>query len=149
MSNFWRSLDLSLTNRETELDLSWSRNCVIPEIPRTTTVSANWPNLARAATETNNATFHINNAKLHVHKYVHNTLSINNNIKSLENIKPRFKRTAFWNGYRSEITTHPKNNYLDYMIDLTLGILTDYLFFYSGIVTVILQKIVLISITCH
>ena len=41
LSNFWRSLDLSLTNREIELDLSWSRNCVIPEISRTTAVSAN------------------------------------------------------------------------------------------------------------
>ena len=45
-------------------------------------------------------------------------LSINNNIKFLENLKQRFKRTISWNKYRSKITTQPKNNNLDYMIDL-------------------------------
>ena len=42
---------------------------------------------------------------------------MNNNIKLLENIKPRSKRTISWNKYRSEITTQPKNNNLDYLID--------------------------------
>ena len=28
-----------------------------------------------------------------------------------------FKRTTSWNKYRSEITTQPKNNNLDYLID--------------------------------
>ena len=32
LSNFWRFLDLSLINRETELDLSWSKECLISEI---------------------------------------------------------------------------------------------------------------------
>ena len=45
------------------------------------------------------------------------TLSINDNIKLLENIKQRFKRTISWNKYRSEITSQPKNNNLDYLID--------------------------------
>ena len=44
------------------------------------------------------------------------TLSINDNIKFLENIKQRFKRTISWNKYRSEITTQPKINDLDYLI---------------------------------
>ena len=34
-------------------------------------------------------------------------------------MKQGFKRTLFWNKYRSEITTQPKNNNLDYMIDPT------------------------------
>ena len=38
------------------------------------------------------------------------TLSINNNIKFLENTKQGFKRTFSSNKYRSEITTQPKNN---------------------------------------
>ena len=46
------------------------------------------------------------------------TLSINDKIKFLENIKQGFKR-IFWNKYRSEITTQPKNNSLDYLIDPT------------------------------
>ena len=45
------------------------------------------------------------------------TLSINNNIKFLENIKQGFKRAISWNKYRSEITAQPKNNNLDYFID--------------------------------
>ena len=32
LSNFWRFLDLSLINREVELDLSWSKECLISEI---------------------------------------------------------------------------------------------------------------------
>ena len=63
---------------------------------------------------TNSATFQINNAKLYVPAV---TLLINNNIKFLENIKQGFKRTNSWNKYRSEITTQPKNNSLDYLID--------------------------------
>ena len=47
-------------------------------------------------------------------------LSINDNIKFLENIKEVFKRKIYWNKYRSETTTQPKNNNLDYLIDPTL-----------------------------
>ena len=46
-------------------------------------------------------------------------MSINDNIKFLENIKQEFKRTISWNKYRSEITEQPKNNNLDYLIDPT------------------------------
>ena len=53
------------------------------------------------------ATFQINSAKLYVSLV---TLSINNNIKFLENTKQGFKRTFSSNKYRSEITTQPKNN---------------------------------------
>ena len=37
LSNFWRSLDLPLVNCETEIDLRWTKNCVISEILRTFT----------------------------------------------------------------------------------------------------------------
>ena len=46
-------------------------------------------------------------------------MSINDNIKCLENIKLGFKRKISWNKYRSEITTQPKNNNSDYLIDPT------------------------------
>ena len=29
LSNFWRSLDLPLINRQIELDLTWTKNCLI------------------------------------------------------------------------------------------------------------------------
>ena len=69
-----------------------------------------------AAIQATGATFQINSAKLYVPIV---TLSINNNIKLLENIMQGFKRTISWNKYRSEITRQPKNNNLDYMTDTT------------------------------
>ena len=45
------------------------------------------------------------------------SLPINDNIKFSENIKQAFKTTIYWNKYRSEITTQPKNNNLDYLIN--------------------------------
>ena len=68
------------------------------------------------ATATTEATFQINNAKLYFPVV---TLSINDNIKFLENIKQGFKSIISWNKYRSEITTQPKNNNLDDLIDHT------------------------------
>ena len=47
------------------------------------------------------------------------TLSTNDNILFLENIKQGFARTISWIKCRSEITTQTKNNNLDYLIDLT------------------------------
>ena len=46
-------------------------------------------------------------------------MSIHDNIKLLENIKQGFKRAISWNKYKSQITTQPKNNNLDYLIDPT------------------------------
>ena len=45
------------------------------------------------------------------------TLTINDNIKCLENMRQRFKITIYWNKYRSEIAIQRKNNNLDYLID--------------------------------
>ena len=62
-----------------------------------------------------------------------------------------FKRTIPWYKFRSEITTEPKNNNLDYLISLIqhLEIFIGCLFFHSKIATMILQEIILINITCH
>ena len=46
-------------------------------------------------------------------------MALNNNIKILENIKNNFKIIISWNKYRSEITTKPKNNSLDFLTELT------------------------------
>ena len=113
MSNFLRSLNLLLINCEIELDFSWSRYCVISEISKTSKAVPN-PNPVTYGVDitTNKGAFQINNAKLYVPVVA---FSINDNIKFLENIKQRFKRTIFWKKYRSEITTQPKNNNLDYV----------------------------------
>ena len=91
LSIFWRSIDLSLINCEVELDLKWSRNCVLIE-------------------ENNHiigVSFIITSTKLYVPVL---SLSINDNIKFLENIMQGFKRTISWNKYRSEITAQAKSN---------------------------------------
>ena len=77
-----------LTNCEIELDLSWSKECIIAEISITPRIPPN-PNAVQevVAMQTTGATFQINNAKLYVPVV---TLSINNNIKFLANIKQGF-----------------------------------------------------------
>ena len=47
------------------------------------------------------------------------TLSKENDIKLLEQLKSGFKRTIKWNKYRSQMTVQPQNNYLNYLIDPT------------------------------
>ena len=100
-----------------EFDLSWSKYCVITEISRTYGEIPN-TNLVKnqVASQITEAIFQINNVKLYVPVV---TLSINGNVSFLEIIKQGFKRTISWNKYRSEITTKPKNNNLDYLIDPT------------------------------
>ena len=98
---------------EIELDLTWTKYCAISEISRTSEVPRDNP---ADATLTTGATFKKNNTKLYVPLVA---LSVNDNINFLKNIKQGFKRRISWNKYRSEITTQPKNNNLDYLIDPT------------------------------
>ena len=72
---------MSLINCEVELDLSWSKDCLIPEIPANPT--DNPPTDRTLPTQISKATFQINNVKLYDPVV---TLSINDNIKFLENI---------------------------------------------------------------
>ena len=108
MSNF---------NWEIELDLSWSRYCVITEILRTDGAVPNTNRVRYQVTsQTTGATFQINNTKLYIPIV---TLSINDRIKFLENIKQGCKKTISSNKCRSEITRQTKNNNWDYLIDRT------------------------------
>ena len=47
------------------------------------------------------------------------TLSKENDIKLLEQLKSGFKRTIKWNKYRSQMTVQSNNNNLNYLIDPT------------------------------
>ena len=47
------------------------------------------------------------------------SLSKEDDIKLLEQLKPGFKKTIKWNKYRSQMTTQPQNNNLNYLIDPT------------------------------
>ena len=63
-----------------------------------------------------NATFQITDTKLYVPVV---TLSKENDIKLLEQLKSGFKRTIKWNKYRSQMTIQPQNNNFNYLIDPT------------------------------
>ena len=75
--------DLPLTNCETELHLSWKKDCVLIEHPNNIT----------------GLNFMITSTKLHATVV---TWSINDNVKILENIKQEFKRTTSWNKYNNK-----------------------------------------------
>ena len=98
--------------------MSWSKHCIVSETSITPRISAstnaNLPVQEVAAIQTNGTTILINNGKFYVSVV---TLSINDNITFLENIKQGFERTIFWNKYRSKITIQRKYNNSDYLID--------------------------------
>ena len=164
MSNIWKSLNLLLINCEIELDLACSKDCIISEILNIAKVPANAANPLIARLPEGCVavvTFEINSTKLYGLLV---TLPINEKINFLENIKQGFKRPISWNKYRCGLTTKLKNNNLDYMIDPAfrndnrLFVLSftnggndtsDFFDKYYMQVTMILQEILLISITCH
>ena len=111
LSNFWRSLNIPLTNCEVELILTWSKNWVLAEM---TVRDAEGHNLAIVAPT--GLEFQITDTKLYVPVV---TLSKENDIKLLEQLKSGFKRTIKWNKYRSQMTIQPQNNNLNYLIDPT------------------------------
>ena len=51
------------------------------------------------------------------------TLSKENDIRLLEQLKSGFERTIKWNKYRSEMTTQNKSNNLYYLINPSLNII--------------------------
>ena len=91
--------------------LPWPKECIIPEI---CILPAIVGNPTTPAKQTTGATIQTNNTKIYVPTV---NLSIYDNIKFSENIKQGFKKTISWNKYRSGITTQPKNNNLDYLIE--------------------------------
>ena len=92
LSNFWRSLNIPLINCEVELILTWSKNCVLADMA---TRDAEGDNPAIVAPSA--ATVKITDTKLYVPVV---SLSKENNIKLLEQLKTGFKRTVKWNKYR-------------------------------------------------
>ena len=63
-----------------------------------------------------NAIFEITDTKLYAPVV---TLSKENDIKLLDQLKLGFKRTKKWNKYRSQMRIHPQNNNSNYLIDPT------------------------------
>ena len=108
LSNFWKALNMPLISCEVSLELKWNKNCVITSLEQRQ-VGARPRNNAPTG-----ASLAINDCKLYVPVA---TLSQNDEIKLLTNLKSRFKREIIWNKYRSQMTTETVNNNLNILID--------------------------------
>ena len=86
LGNFWRALNIPLISCEVFLELKWNKNCVITSL----VVIDNAPT---------GATLSKTDFKLYVPVV---TLSKDDEIKLLTNIKSGFKREIIWNKYRSQ-----------------------------------------------
>ena len=93
LSNFWRTLEVSLINCEINFILTWSNKCVL-------------------SNDTKATTFPITDTKLYVPVV---TLSTQDNAKLLQQLKSGFKRTINWNKYQSKVKIQAQNPYLDYL----------------------------------
>ena len=115
LSDFWRHLDIPLVNYEVELILTWFKNCVL--IDKSTTEADYGANpVVYEIDNPENATFKITDVKLFVPVV---TLSKENDMQLLEQLKTGFKKTIKWTKYRSQMTIQPQNNNLNYLIDPT------------------------------
>ena len=110
LGNFWRALNNPLISCEVSLELKWDKNCIITSLEQRDTGEGNRDNAPTGAT------LAINNCKLYVPAV---TLSKDDEIKLLINLKSGFKREIIWNKYRSQMTTEAVNNNLNILIDLT------------------------------
>ena len=95
--------------------MTWFKNCVLID---KSTREANYdadPNVYEIDNP-ENATFKITDVKLFVPVV---TLSKENDIQLLEQLKTGFKKTIKSNKYRSQMSFQPQNNNLNYLIDPT------------------------------
>ena len=110
LGNFWRALNIPLISCEVSLELKWNKNCVITSIQREI-------NLDGGNTEVSTgATLAIKDCKLYVQLV---TLSKDDEVKLLTNLKSVFKIEIIWNKYRSQMTTEAINNNLNILVDPT------------------------------
>ena len=110
LGNFWRALNIPLINCEVYLELKWDKNCVITSLEQRDIGGGNRDNASTGAA------LAINDCKLHV---AAETLSKDDKIKLLTNLKSGFKREIIWKKYRSQMTTEAINNNLNILIDPT------------------------------
>ena len=110
LGNFWRALNIPLISCEVSLELKWHKNCIITSLEQRDIGGGNRDNAPTGAT------FAINDCKLYVPVV---TLSKDDEIKLLTNLKSGFKREIIWNQYRSQMTTEAVNNNLNILIDPT------------------------------
>ena len=113
LGSFWRALNIPLISCEVSLELKWNKKCVITSIENRI-INAGPPVIR--GNEPTSATLEITDCKLYVPVV---TLSKDDEIKFLTNLKSEFKREIIWNKYRSQMTTEETNNNLNILVDPT------------------------------
>ena len=113
LGNFWRALNIPLISCEVSLELKWNKNCVITNLEERQVDAG--PPVVRDNSPTG-ATLAINDCKLYIPVA---TLSKDDEIKLLSNLKSEFKSEIIWNKYRSQMTAEAVNNNLNILIDPT------------------------------
>ena len=101
---------MPLISCEVSLELKWNKNCIITSLEQRDIGGANRDNAPTGAT------LAINDCKLYVPAV---TLSKDDEIKLLTNLKSGFTREIIWNKYRSQVSTEVINNNLNILIDPT------------------------------
>ena len=91
LSNFWRSLEISLINCKVELTLKWTKYCVL---------SAAGADNVNDNVNFNNIIFTIKGTKLYVPVV---TLSARDSKKLSELLSKGFERSSYWNEYKTKI----------------------------------------------
>ena len=104
------STNISLISCEVSLELKWDKKYVITSLEQRDIGGGNRDNAPTGAT------LAMNDCKLYIPVV---TLSKDDEIKLLTNLKSRFKREIIWSIYRSQMTTEAINNNLNIFTDLT------------------------------
>ena len=104
---------MPLISCEVSLELKWDKNCVITSLEQRQVDAG--PPVVRDNAPTG-ATLNINDCKWYIPVV---TLSKDDEIKLLTNLKYGFKREIIWNKYRSQMSTEANNNNLNVLIDPT------------------------------
>ena len=113
LGNFWRALNIPLISCEVSLELKWNKKCVITSLERRQVDAG--PPVVRDNTPTD-ATLAIDKCNLYIPVV---TLSKDDEIKLLTNLKSGFKRETKWNKYRSQMSIEAGNNNLNILVDPT------------------------------
>ena len=112
LGNFWRALNIPLISCEVSLELKLNKNCVITSLEQRQ-IAAGPPVVNGSPT---GATLNITDCKLYIPVV---TLSKDDEIKLITNLKSGFKREIKWNKYKSQMFTEAINNNLNILIDPT------------------------------
>ena len=111
--NFWRALNIPLISCEVSLELKWNKNCIITSLKERQFDAG--PPVVRDGAPTG-ASLAVNDCKLYIPVV---TLSKDDEIKLLTNLKSGFTREIEWNKYRSQMATEAINNDSNILIDPT------------------------------